>query len=89
MELKLFFSEQEIISFLERSGYTVEDVDTWENESSYHNKVETVSYKVKIAFKSKDEIDGDLLLRDKYWIESKIGINTVFRSLIKEKILNL
>lgn len=89
MELKLFFSEEEIISFLKKNGYTIEEVETWENHSSYYNSVETVSLKVKVAFLSKDELDGDLLLRDKYWIESKIGIERVFRNVIKEKLLNL
>lgn len=89
MELKLFFSEEEIISFLKKNGYTIEEVETWENHSSYHNSVETVNLKVNVAFLSKDEIDGDLLLRDKYWIESKIGIELVFRNVIREKLLNL
>ena len=89
MELKLFFSEEEIISFLKKNGYTIEEVETWENHSSYYNNVETVSLKVKVAFLSKDELDGDLLLRDKYWIESKIGIERVFRNVIREKLLNL
>lgn len=89
MELKLFFSEEEIISFLKKNGYTIEEVETWENHSSYHNSVETVSLKVKVAFLSKDEIDGDLLLRDRYSITSKIGIERVFRNVIREKLLNL
>lgn len=89
MELKLFFSEEEIISFLKKNGYTIEEVETWENHSPCHNSVETVRLKVKIAFLSKDEIDGDLLLRDKYWIKSKVGIERVFRNVIREKLLNL
>lgn len=89
MELKLFFSEEEIISFLKKNGYTIEEVETWENHSSYHNSVETEYLKVKVAFLSKDKVDGDLLLRDKYSITSKIGIERVFRNVIREKLLNL
>ncbi len=89
MELKLFFSEEEIISFLKKNGYTVEEVETWDNQSLYHNRAETIFLKVKIAFLSKDDIDGDLLLRDKYSITSKCGIEKVFRKVIVEKLLNL
>ena len=89
MELKFYFSEEEIISFLKKNGYTIEEVETWENHSSYHNRVETTTLKVKIAFLSKDDIEGGLLLRDKYSITSKIGIEQVFRNIIREKLLNL
>lgn len=89
MELKLFFSEEEIISFLLKNEYTIENIDTRLNHNSYHNNIETINTKVKIALSKNTDIEKDFLLKDKYSIKSKYGIEQVFKNLLKEKLLNL
>lgn len=85
MELKLFFSEEEIISFLLKNEYTIENIDTRLN----HNNIETINTKVKIALSKNTDIEKDFLLKDKYIIKTKYGIEQVFKNLLKEKLLNL
>lgn len=87
MELNLYFSEEEMTDFLKRKGYTVKDIKTWYNQSEYHNSFSIHKCKVKIAYRKKPL--KELLERDKYSIESRIGLETIFRKEMLKKMLEL
>lgn len=82
MELKLYFSKEEIISFLIKNGYTIKNTETWENGSKKSSSIE-------VAYPSAGDFDTNLFTGEKYSIRSKYGIEVVFKKIIKEKILNL
>jgi len=87
MELKLFFSNEEMIQSLKRLGYSIETVKSWESRSVYHNNVEFDDKDVVIAFKE-PPLKEDLT-KDAYTISCKYGIEQTFRRELRDKILNL
>lgn len=89
MELKLYFSEEEMIDYLKKKGYTIEEVDSWYSQNEYHNRVEHYDCKVKIAYAYRERPSNTELEGDNYSINSKYGIENVFKNKIKKRILSI
>jgi len=91
MKLELYFSEDEMINYLEINNFEIAEVDTWYSDTIYHNKEVTTDCKVKIAYKASvssyvfDKISG----QNKSKILSEYGIEKVFTELIKHRILSI
>lgn len=77
MELKLHFSEEEMIQALKSLGYTIEIVKSWESASAYHNEVEYVDKDVRVAFKVPPLHEH--LTRDAYTVSLNYGIEKIFK----------
>ena len=87
--INLYFTDDEMKTFLTKEGYTIKSVKTWSSYNTYHNQVEENNFDVLVAFK--DEItefnDSDGTYRsssiDKYKVKN------VFTDVLKSKLLGL
>lgn len=61
MELKLYFSDEEMRDFLKRKDYVVKNVKTCNYQSEYHNKVSFYDCEVAVAYKSTEKPSKELL----------------------------
>lgn len=89
MELKLYFTDEEMTSYLMHYGYNVETVRVYDNVTEYHNSVERHEFDKKIAY-----LDGEMPYEegdDMYWSAAlqESEYTKVFTQEIKEKLLNL
>lgn len=103
--MTLSFTEEEMISFIEKKGYRVEEVDAWYSEYKYHHGDEMtyIDVKIKIAYKYKllgrklyrnphvisERPDIDIKRGEQYNLESLYGIKTIFGKLMHKALLNL
>ena len=86
--LKLYFTKEEMKSFLEKEGYTVKTVKGIKSYNTYHNQVEDSCFDCDVAFKDEikftDPNEKYMHLHlEKYLIEG------VFHREIKNKLLSL
>jgi hypothetical protein len=87
--LNINFKEQEKIDFLEQRGYKVIDFGVWVSINGYHGDVTFEDRIIKVAYKEGypsilDECAED---NEKYRVENKIGLNTIFEKELKHKLL--
>lgn len=80
--MELHFSTEEMIRFLGKIGYKVEEVDTWDNVTEYHNRVVTENYKSLIAYKGERPTEDN-----KYRLERDYKLDVVFYNEFKKKLL--
>lgn len=84
-KIEMFFSEEEMISFLESRGYTISDFGVWD-EQGVDYKSEIVSMTIKVAHK--DDLNPSLTEYNNFFgVSSSIGISTVFNKEMKNKLL--
>ena len=87
--MELYFTKEEMIDFLKRGGYTIETIKTWKSQNSYHNQVHDTYHNVEVAYKGTlDVFNGP----DGMYKDSSVDtykIESVFRKVLKEKLLNL
>lgn len=86
--MNIFFSEEEQKNLLGNIGYTIETVPTYYIESIYHNDSIGHDTTVDIAYKD-ERPDLKLLMRDKYTIDSAVGIKKTFENELKKRIKEL
>ncbi len=90
MEVKLVFSEEEVIIFLTDHDYILKEIDISYEASIYGNSTKTVSYKSIIAYLASDDICGKCdkdLLHDP--TIGSYSINKVFERILTKKLLQL
>jgi hypothetical protein len=79
--MTLNFTEQEMIIFLKKRGYTIEEIPTY---NTYYN--ELVDRVTLIAYKIRPNITGT---PSGVSMNSQYGIETTFRMELKEALLSL
>lgn len=94
-----YFTEEEMISFLERKGYFIETITSWYSEHKYHHgdDMEYIDVEIKIAYTNGYEHMGippnrpNEMIEEgrKYDLEYNYGIKTVFEKLMHKALLNL
>jgi len=85
----LAFSDEEMTRFLERRGYTIEKVKTYESyRISHYDDLEYEDREVLIAYKderpSEDDLSGDM-----YSIRMRWGLKRNFQKEFYDALLNL
>lgn len=87
--IKLYFTDDEMKSFLLKLGYTIKKIKTWTSYNTYHNQVEDSYSQVEVAFKddtTKFDNDDEVFKKDTIY---KFELNQVFHEEIKNKLLSL
>lgn len=84
MELKINFTDEEMIEMLKGIGYQTDIINSWESRPAYHNDVEYIDRKVLIAFKEKP--DEEVLKANAYTLKEKFGIEKIFNNEVKKRI---
>lgn len=85
--LQLYFTQEEMVSFLEKQGYTIKKVNTWKSYNTYHNQVEDSKYSVDVATKDPNQFDGE---KEYHHINlDKFSVKFIFSQEIKSKLLSL
>ena len=87
--MELYFTKEEMIDFLKRDGYTIETIKTWKSQNSYHNQVHDTYHNVEVAYKGTFDVfnNVDGMYRDDS--VSSFKIESVFREVLRKKLLNL
>jgi len=86
--LKLYFTKEEMTSFLIKQGYTVKTIKVVRSYNTYHNQVEDSCHNQEVAFK--DEIKfTDPNEKHMYMKVEKYFIESIFHNEIKDKLLSL
>jgi hypothetical protein len=87
--MELYFTKEEMIDFLKKDGYTIETIKTWRSYNTYHNQVENTNFNVEVAYKGTfdvfNSVDGSY--RDDS--VSSFKIESVFKEVLRKKLLNL
>ena len=87
--INLYFTNDEMIDFLQKRGYNIKTVKTWTSYNTYHNQVEN-SYKEEvIALRGElaEMNDPNGAYRD-ISVE-KYKLKSVFTNVLKLTLLNL
>ena len=85
--LKIYFSVDEMRTFLSMKGYKFTDVDCWDSHNAYHNDVEYTDHKVQIAHK---DVALATVLTDKRKGEvENYSVERVFLKEMKSALLKL
>ena len=80
--MKIEFSNEEKIAYLEKVGYTVDVYTGVRDRDHYHNDKEVVTVNVVVAYTGdKPELDG----MDMYHLRNKYGIDEVFHRSISKR----
>lgn len=90
--MELYYSDKEKIQFLKDIGYIIEDIQTWDTRSEYHNQVSTEYYTTKIAYKEGDDISeykGEGYKSNRYHVVNDIGYEAVFRKEFQDRLLKI
>lgn len=88
-EIKLYYSNAESAEILQSVGYTVETVQSWVAELSYHNNTDYRTTEVTIAYLPEDKPSPEELKRDSYWLESNYGLSVQLYKVFKTKLARL
>lgn len=87
--INLYFTDDEMKSFLQKEGFVIKSIKTWSSYNTYHNQVEnsyldlTVAYKNGLDyFKNEEEVFKKDTV-DKYQLKQ------VFTNVLKCKLLGL
>lgn len=86
--MNINFSESEMVEFLKKRGFIIEEVKCWTSTNTYHNNVETTYRNIKIAHKD----DFNLVpIDDSYRLDSALNfwVERVFYKSMKESLLNM
>lgn len=86
-KLEVYFSDDEMRTFLSMKGYNFTDVDCWDSHNAYHNDVEYTDHKVQIAHKD-DALATVLTDKNKREVE-KYSFEEVFLKEMKSSLLKL
>lgn len=91
IKLELQFSEEEIIEFLKKKGYSIKEIQTSITYPTYHNSLVTDYHTRKLAYIDVDSnyIDDFVSKYDDNDVQKKYGIYWVFKNLIKKHLLNI
>jgi len=86
-KLRMYFSDDEMRTFLHMKGYSFTEVDCWDSHNCYHNDVEYTDHKVEIAHKD----DGlAKVLTDKRISEvENYSLEEVFQKEMRQALLKL
>jgi hypothetical protein len=95
--LNLQFTNDEIMSFLQKNGYVVEKVKTFIEEKIPNDRVNTHECEIYITYprvksflkENKHRPNESDLKQNAIYLDSKYGLGVVFSKLIKEKLLKL
>ena len=87
--MELYFTTEEMIDFLKKNGYTIETIKTWKSHNTYHNQVQDTYHNVEVAYKETFNVFNgpDGMYRDSSVDAYKI--ESVFKKVLKEKLLTL
>jgi hypothetical protein len=87
--IQLYFTNDEMSSFLIKEGYTISKIKTWSSYNTYHNQVENNISEMVVAYL--DEITEFNNSEKEYRKDSveKYSLKNVFTSVIKSKLLTL
>lgn len=87
--INLYFTDDEMINFLIKEGYTISKIKTWSSHNTYHNQVENNNSEMIVA--SKGEISEFNNSDGEYRRDSvdKYALKNVFTNVLKSKLLNL
>jgi len=87
--MELYFTKEEMIDFLKRDGYTIETIKTWKSQNTYHNQVHETYHNVEVAYKGTFNVFNgpDGTYRDDS--VSSFKIESVFKQVLRKKLLNL
>ena len=87
--MELYFTTEEMVNFLKKDGYTIETIKTWKSHNTYHNQVQDTYHNVEVAYKGTFNVFNgpDGTYRDDS--VSAFKIESVFKKVLKEKLLNL
>lgn len=86
MELKLYFTKEEIEKYLRDKGFTIETIPSWNSINEYQGKISYENVEIKIAYI--DRPDQEFLERSSRDIKMKFGIEEIFSNEIKQQLLN-
>jgi hypothetical protein len=85
--LQLYFTKEEMVSFLEKQGYTIKKINTWKSFNTYHNQVEDSIHTIDVALKDPNQFDDD---KDYHHVNlDKFSVKVIFGEEIKLKLLSL
>jgi hypothetical protein len=77
------FNTSEKIDILKSIGYEIEEIDTWDIVSVYHNDVETTYHKLTIAYPIGFRPSEDHLDKVHHTVKGNFGIDAVFNDYLK------
>ncbi len=84
MELKIYFSEQEMLEMLKDIGYQSEVIDSFFPRPEYHNNVAFVDIDLTIVYKERPNIGKTR--NDFYTLEKEYGVEATFLREMKERM---
>ena len=90
--MTLYFTEEEMISFIRGKGYEVTEVEAWRDHNSYHGMTKDELVKIEIAYwnvAGKGKIPEFRKNPTEFDVMSKYGIKTIFEKLMHKALLNL
>ena len=92
IELKLYFTESEMIEFLKGKGYSViDEIQTQHTENSYHNKTVTLYHTRTLVYKDEDldNVKKFVNENEDHGVYLKYGVPFNFRKEVKKIVLSL
>jgi hypothetical protein len=87
--INLYFTDDEMKTFLTKKGFTIKTVKAWKSYNTYHNQVEDNEFDIEVAFT--DGIHEFNSPNGSYRFDSidKYKIKNVFTDVLKSNLLGL
>jgi hypothetical protein len=85
----LSFTIIEMCSFLERKGYTIEYINSYNINTEYHNQVSSVDIRIPIAYLTGRRPSDEVLRSNASAISTNYGIRYQFSKEFYHALLNL
>lgn len=87
--INLYFTDEEMKSFLTKEGYTISKIKTWSSFNTYHNQVENQNREIEVAFLGNLNEFNNSDKEYRYDSVDKYSLKNVFSGVIKTKLLSL
>ena len=87
--INLYFTDEEMINFLIKEGYTISKIKTWSSYNTYHNQVENNNLVIEVAHIGEINEFSNSEKEFRYDSVDKYRVNNVFQNVLKSKLLGL
>lgn len=87
MELKLYFTSQEMKDYLRLKNYIVETISSWQPLNEYHGKTSYIKVQLDITYLEGQRPTKSELEKEERYIRMNWGVENIFVQEIKTRFL--
>ena len=87
--INLYFTDEEMKTFLIKEGYTISKIKTWSSYNTYHNQVENNNSVMEVAYIGEISEFNNSEKEYRYDSVDKHKVKNVFQTVLKTKLLGL